>query len=608
VRRGNETIRIAIQDETAAASEEDDAGGGPEQAFASRPPISEEHARARVAARRGEFQQAFPVFERLVREHPRSASIAGEYGSWLAADRKPRKALPFLQQAERLQPSPYGAFRLGIVLMRLGDKKGAERELRRAIARRPAMTAARIALGNLLRKKGDLEEAIEHLQRATASGSNQEKARALVALGTAQLGAGRRADAERSFESAILFAPARAGIRIGIAHAWLASDAKEDWARAVRVLARAADMAPDVAAVHSALGRAQEKMGDAAAARDSYEHALRIDPGYRYVRRRVLRLALEGRDFQRARREADHLLADDPDDPEHHFLAAVAAEGERRLDEARKGYRKAIEVAKGEYPEAYLSLCALERSAGDLGAARAACEQAIKLRSGYPAAWVDLAKVQEAAHRPHEVESAYREALRHDPHFAPALLGLGQFLVQSSRLEEAIQILSKGLEGGSPEARPARLTLAAAFAKSGRTADAISAYRTYLAADPRHVPAWHGLAVALEGNGRTGEARDALRKAIEVDPAHVPSLRALAELDLREGRGAEARREFEELLDVTPGDLSARAGLAEALALLGDRGACESRARALRAEAPSDPRVQRLNDHCGKDARRASRP
>jgi tetratricopeptide (TPR) repeat protein len=603
-RRGNETIRIVVQDESGVAAEEEEPGGS-EERFTARPPVSEEHERARKAAKRAEFKEALPVFAKLVAAHPASAALAGEYGYWLARAHQREKALPWLEKADKLQPSAYGALRLGLVRSRLGDDEGAERDLRRALAERPTMTMAHIALGNLLRKRGELKEAIEHLRAGASAGSNQEKARALVALGTAQLAAGIRPEAERSFESAIQFAPARAEVRIGIARAWLDSDTKQDAARAVQVLAKAAAMAPDVSAVHTAMGRARERLGELAAAREAYERALQLDPENRFARRRLLRVALATRDFQRARSEAAQLISDEPEEPEHHFLAALVAEREGRADEARSGYRKAIEVAQGDYPEAYLNLGVVETTAGNLPAAMAAFQRALELRHRYPAAWLNIAKVHAAAGRPKEAEAACRKAIDQDPRSASAWIGLGQLLADGQRWTDAIDAFSQAL-AVHPGDGAAQLSLALALSKAGRPAQAINAFRTLLATEPRHVGAWHELAVALLGRGRTVEAREALGRALETDRAHLPSLRELAELDLREGHAAEARRGFEEILDLAPGDLPARIALAEVLALEGNAAGCEARARSLRAEAPSDDRVQRLATRC--TAPRASNP
>jgi len=75
--------------------------------------------------------------------------------AFLLAAGEAERALPHLERAERLAPGPASALRLGIARDRLDDHAGAERDLRRALDLRPSSGEARIALGSLLRRRGD---------------------------------------------------------------------------------------------------------------------------------------------------------------------------------------------------------------------------------------------------------------------------------------------------------------------------------------------------------------------------------------------------------------------------------------------------------------------
>lgn len=596
--RGNEEIRIAIVGDASGLGGEDEGAAAPDDGDSPQgPPLSELHGRARREARRARYEEAIALYEKALAASQRSPVIGGELGALLLAAGRPERALPLLERADRAAPDPQTALRLGVARDRLDDEAGAEREFRRALELRPGYGPARIALGTLLRSRGRTKEAIEVLEAAVRSGSNEERARALVALGAAYLSAGRRADAERSFEKAILYAPARAEIRLGVARAWLGSDAKGDVERAIQVLLRAVEMAPDVPQVHAALGRAREKAGDRAAAAESLDRALRLDPSYRYARRRMLRLALQTRDFSRARHDAERLVADAPGVPEHHFLVALVADREGHDEEARTAYRKAIEVAKGDYPEAYLNLGNLEKGAGDLAAARAAYEKAISLRPRYTAAYHNLAKLLETSGDLAGAEATYEKALAIDPGYASAWLSLGQLRSQAGRAEEAIVALHRAL-AARPGYDPALLSLGVAYRRAGRLDDAVATYRQLLERSPRYVLAWYNLALSLQARGRGGEAREALLRALALDAEHVPSLVAMADLDADEGKLEDARKLLQDALDLAPGDVAARAAMAEVVALEGDRRGCEERARALRAEAPRDARVQALAQRC----------
>jgi tetratricopeptide (TPR) repeat protein len=595
--RGNQTIRIVIQNEGADGGEEDDAAGGDDAGAGAGAPLSELHQKARLTARRGLVDEALPLYEKVLAEHPDAPDLLGEVGFWLTVADEGARALPLLEKADGIAPSGRTALRLGNARRALGDDAGAEREYRRSLSLQPSLGPAKLALGNQLRKRGDLKEAAKVLEEATRVGSNEDRARALVALGGAWLQSGRRPEAEKSFDRAIEFAPARAEVRIGIARAWQATGRSEDNARALKVLARAADLAPDLPSVWYALGRARERANDAVGALEAYDRVFRIDPSHRQARRRTLRLAVQARDFARARHDAERLLADGPGVPEHHFLAAMVADREGRKDDARKGYAAAVQAAKGNYPEAWLNLGLLEKGAGRFDAARAAYGKALDLRPGYTAALLNLGKLEEAAGRPAEAEKAWRRAVEADPKYAPALLSLGQLHSDRGRFEDAIAAFRRALEI-RPGYGAAELSLGVTLARAGRHAEAVRAYRALVEREPRYVSAWFDLALALRKSGQPAEARAALAKAIELDAGHLPSRRELADLDLAEGRVAEAKSLFQEALDLSPGDVTCRIGLAQVAAREGDRSGCLASARLLRQDAPNDQRVQGLAAAC----------
>lgn len=607
--RGNATVHIAIQD-GAPAGEDDAAEPAPApeagpgaRAGGDASPRSERHARARLLARRAQLAEALPLLEAEAKANPKDAGLAGEYGGWLAAAGRLDDALPWLAEADRLEPTAQRAFELGALRARLGDRAGAEGDLRRALARRPGHQAAQVALGGLLLKKGERAEALRLLEAAAAAGSNEDRARALVRLGAARLAMGRQAEAEKAFELAVLYAPARPDVRLGIARAWLARDSRDDARRALPVLAKTLELAPDVPAVLGAVGRARERLGEDAAAAEAYERALRLDPAYHYARRRLIRLALAGRDFSRARREAERLVADGPEVPEHHFLGALVADRDGRRDDARRGYRAAISAAKGDYPEAYLNLGVLERNAGDHAAARAAYDEALRLRPDYVAAWLNVGRLEEARGRLADAERAYQRAIEIDPRSAGGWIQLGQLRSSQGRWREAEEALRRAL-ALRPGSTAAQVSLGVVYARSDRPEEAVAAYRQALSAEPRLVSAQHDLAMALLRLGKPDEARTALQAALAVDPGHVGSLRELARLELGGGRLPEARKALQELLDVVPGDRAARAGLAEVAAREGDAAGCLAEARRLQAEAPADADLQALPARCADAAHR----
>jgi tetratricopeptide (TPR) repeat protein len=583
-----------VSDDDAAADGE--AREAPHESAA----VDGDHAKARLLARRGEQDEALTLYRQVASAHPDAAAVHAELGYWLLAAGDAAGAQAALERAATLAPTDaWTTLDLGIAVSRQGDLARAESLYRRSLALRPGYGAAECALGSLLRRRGRVDEAIALLEGAARHGSNDERARALVALGQSYLAAGRREAAAGAFDRAITFAPAALEVRLTAARAWLAAGKPADLDRATELLDRAAELGPDVPQVFSALGRAREKRGETAAAEAAYERVLRLDPDQRYARRRLLRLALERRDHPRARLMAEYLLQRAPEEPEHHFLAGLVAAHDDRRDEARGHYQDAIARANGNYPEAYFNLGLLEKGAGDLAAAEAAYRKAIELRPDYQQAYNNLGLVLAQAGKPRDAEAALRAAIGLDGKYAAAWLNLGELFSSGNRTADALDAFGKAIAArpGYPEAR---LDLAVTMARAGRGPEAIALYRALVADQPRYTAAWFNLGMALEAAGDPGGAADAYRKVVALNADHLAALRRLADLEAQRGQISEAVASYQEVLDRVPGDTGARLALGEQRRRSGDLTGCSHEARAVLSEKPDDSGAARLLQACDR--------
>ena len=114
-------------------------------------------------------------------------------------------------------------------------------------------------------------------------------------------------------------------------------------------------------------------------------------------------------EFTTALQRADRYLSTMPRDPQMRFLKSVVL-----ADAGRAG--EAVEILSGlvqdypELPEPHNNLAALHAAAGDYGKARAALEEAIRLRPDYAPAHENLGDVQLML-----AAQAYARALRLEP-------------------------------------------------------------------------------------------------------------------------------------------------------------------------------------------------
>ena len=565
---------VEVGEVSAADPMDDDAGGPSGLGLTEEPTVSEEHAEAKRLAQRGEREKALGLFERVVRSNPNAPTVRTDFAFLLMSAKRPEDAKRQLDEAVRLAPEePRIALLRGIVLRQMKDLDGALSELSRALSLKPSYSAARVAIAALLCRKSEHQKAIETVEPATRTGDNNERAQAYVLLGKAQIAVGLRERAALAFEQAIIRAPSRADLLVAMANAWLDGGTQDDRRRAVALISRASEMAPDVGDVQVAIGKALERSGDSSGAETAYQRAVQYDAASPYVRRRLLRLAMNRGGFQVARAQAEYLLSAAPDNPEHHFLAGLLSAREGKSDLARKHYQDAIGRSSDGYPEAWLNLGLLEKTAGNLTGAIAAYDKALSYRKDYVAALNNLALAQLASDQKQDAERTLHRAIDTDPRYAPAYLNLGKLLSGSGRTDEAIAALEHGL-ALRPNSAEARLNLGVAFARAKRFDDAIRTYREIIAGSPKYVSAWYNLALALEASGKANEARDAYQKALGIDKQHVPTLRRLAEIEARSGQASAARRVYEELLDSNPADGSARLALADLERDAGNPAAC----------------------------------
>ncbi len=586
---------VVVADSAGAEVETDDVTV---ESWQATEPIDAEHARARQLLRRDELSAAIEIYAALVAAEDTQAPLLAEYAYALRRGHRCRDAAPIVERALALAPND-GAVALSAALTWrcVGDEARALEAFARAVELRPNHSLTRLAYGEFLFDRGEYDAAVEILTPASTAGSNEERARALAALGRTYFARGERAEAREAFDQAIERAPAMVAVWMAASRTWLQSDNPADHQRALEHALQASRLAPQLAPPFSALGRAYEKLGMRLDAIDAYRRAARLDENYEYVRTRLVRLGLEEEEFALARRAAEGLLAIDPERAEYHFLSGLAAARGDDVEAARASYARAINLRAGDYAEAWYNLGILERDAGELEVARDAYQQAIAARPEYEEALNNLGLVLHDLGEYGAAESAFRQAIAIRARYAAAWINLGRTYAEQNNYARAADALERALEI-TPSSRVVRLRLAVAWRRIGRTADAINLYRSLVEDEPRYVAAWFNLGIALAADGQTDEAIEAYRTALDINPDHRGSLRNLGLLEAREGRNAEAIDHLVEALDRDPSDDDLRLKIAEVAFAAGDAARCLQEVRAVLARDEANPEAQQLLLRC----------
>lgn len=593
--RDAETLRIAIVDGSLAdADDGEDWGELPSET------VSEQHFLARQYAKRGDFDLAFQTYATLLQTRPDDVLLSLELGHWFARAGKFVDAKDLFTRAiERSPAEPRALLELGLLEGRMGDAEAATTHLGKALDARPNHSATRIALGNLLRQERQYEQAIKALEPAATSGTNEERSRALSALGRCLMAQGKRERARPLLREAVERAPASVNAWINTAYAYLESTDPVDMESALANAVRVTRLAPELGLGYRLLARVHERRGQKDDARLAYLQSVELDPTSDAGRKRLLRLALEDDDFKTARSQAQALLDASPNVAINHFLAGLVESRTEHAEQAITHYKRAIELAGGDYPEAWFNLGKSYSQAEQTAQAIQAYETAIAAKPDYIAAWNNLGRAHMDASQMDKAAECFERALSLDARYGLAWHNLGKLRYDQERYPEAAKAYERAVEL-SPEDRSLVLKYAITLRKAGEERQATIIYEKLIERQPRYVTAWFNLGIALVANERLEEARTAYEKALALEPEHPKALKNLGYLEAKLGHVDKARQYLTDALDHDPKDEDTRLRLAELHLEQSDYGACRSEAERVLAQNEKNLSARTILNRCGR--------
>jgi Tfp pilus assembly protein PilF len=237
--------------------------------------------------------------------------VEARLGHWKAAAEAFARALD-------LQPaSGRTAIALGEALGRSGRWSDAEALYRQRLAAEPEDADLRLRHVQALRESGKTSEALEEIRALLARDS--KNAGAFNALGLVYYRMEKLPLAESAFRRAIELDP----------------------------------KARTTAAVWNNLGLVALGRGRDQEAFAAFEQAASLDPGYREAPLNQALVYLDCGDYTRAERRLRKALDIDPDDPDALVALGVALRGEKRFDDARQAYERALTLRPEHGPALY---------------------------------------------------------------------------------------------------------------------------------------------------------------------------------------------------------------------------------------------------------------
>ncbi len=272
--------------------------------------------------REGRYAEAIDLFIKAIRVRPDFAAAYNRLGAAYAYQRLGNEAIAALRHAETLEPgNPWHAVTIGRIFLRLDNLVQAERELARAHEKDPDYLEAYLVRADLLRRLGRFDEAIQILDEGIGRGVDD-------AMTMVQLREKR-------------------------------ADLVEEMDRFSAITARM-EVTPEQVDARALVDMAgmQGRIGDHAAALESYKQALVIEPALASdpaVLERLGYSALRCEMFADASEALQSLSHITPDDASTFINLGLAHMGLGETEAAETALRRAAELKPGDHvPHIYL--------------------------------------------------------------------------------------------------------------------------------------------------------------------------------------------------------------------------------------------------------------
>ncbi len=313
-------------------------------------------------------------------------------------------------------------------------------------------------------------------------------------------------------------------------------------------------------------------------ARSFFEHALELDRFYLPIRAALVTQLIEEGDLERARQLVDEYLAKDQDQPKAHALAGEIALRQKRPADAAKAFERALELdpkanrlyaplaeayqalgkpaeaatarsragdvpprladplalgllqspdgtpAPGDFDKQAANADSLAQAAflfsvGQIDAARAQLDTALRARPDDPAILALYARLEAAAGRTEVARERAQAALRAAPRSALAMLTQG-LVLETGADDDAARGWYEKAVNADPALAEARLLLGDQLMRRKRYAEAAEQYRQLYRIKPEDVGHLAQLVAAETLGGHCAEAMKDVEAALRERPKH----------------------------------------------------------------------------------------
>lgn len=496
------------------------------------------------------------------------------------------------------------------------DYNAASIELRNVIQQSPENMDARMLLGQVYFKIGDMPSAEKELQRVLQSNAPVDKNELLPMLARVWLKLGKN---EQSLsidtqgldsDSVATILATQAIMHMSLSQADLAAskmklaldlspdltivlDAQARYHFFLRELNKADKLllelhkrAPDDASLWALHGDVRQYLGDFNLAEDYYSRAIALDDtsGGLDFRMRRAQLRIQEKEYDDAQIDIDFLLEFAPQNTQVNYAQGLIFFFNNKYQEAISSFVVA-EPDKFRFPEVLMYLGFAHYQIGNLDQAYGYAQDFYAIETNNPDANKLLSTLWVVNGKYAEAEQLIRTVLARYPNDTNALNILASTLSNQQRVDEAIEVLAE-IVALNPDSAEAQVRLSVGYTRAGRSNEAVETVHNAIELDPEFNQADVVLVLTYLKQNNYDGALETAQAYQQRNPGEVAPLLLLARVYLEQGSSNAAHQTFVEVLELDPGNPSANHRLAAMAGAAKDPAAAKSYYGAVLKEHP----------------------
>jgi tetratricopeptide (TPR) repeat protein len=513
-------------------------------------PACRSSARAKEHVERGNrlFEQKRPAeaeseYQQAIQIDPDLSDAYYRLGIVQAQEEHPSAAMKSFSQAVQLDSKNMDArLRLGILQVSSTQYAEARQQAEAILSTDSRNAGAHRLLGQVALQQIQYVAAETELKEAInlAPGDPQ----AYEDLGLAQLLDSENGAAEKSFQAAVDIKPDDAQTYINLSDFYKSQNAVD---RAEQVLGEGMSKNPKAVELPIALAGLYVERGRLADTKRVLDQVERDANDYTDGRRAVAEFYLTNGNAAAALSRFQTLAQQNAQDQS---AAKKVAECYLKLSQWKEA-NDWIDQHDRKDPEFRLL-----RARSDLGAlklkdATDELQNLVQDSPDVPAVYYYLAQVRVREEQPGAAEQAYKEALRAQPGYLPALLGLGNISLQQGLAQTALNYASQVI-ATSFWLADGHLLAGSAYLLSGDQDQAQRAFELAVGLNPRNPEAQERLGKVLGARGVYPDAEKAFEAALALKPDYAPALNGLAEILIKQGKTKQAAARIDRQIAAQP--------------------------------------------------------